>query len=175
MRIVVLTCLTHFICWCHLAWLERDRCSPAVRCVVCMSLSCLLECGGFIRAELSLHWILIYYCKSHLFRKWHLAPSRFNDIIHEGMFFSHSHFLLCPLEHSNTDHHWFQPPDFIWTFDTALYRSFLSRWSICASFVVFRTEPPTFPSSSFKLRAIESHWSLAVYNGVSTWQNHLKS
>ncbi len=69
MRIVVLTCLTHFICWCHLAWLERDRCSPAVRCVVCMSLSCLLECGGFIRAELSLHWILIYYCKSLSFPK----------------------------------------------------------------------------------------------------------
>lgn len=128
----------------------------------------------FIRAEI-VHWMLIYYCKSHLLRKWHLASSRFNDIIHKGMFFSHSHFLLCPLEHSNTDHHWFQPPDFIWTFDTGLYRSFLSRWSICASFVVFRTEPPTFPSSSFKLRAIERHWLVAVCvqnacNGVSTWQ-----
>lgn len=124
--------------------------------------SCLLECRVFITAEI-VHWLLIYYCKKPSSEK---VASRFSPVsmtsFIKDVFFSHSHFLLCPLEHSNTDHHWFRPPDFIWTSDTGLYRSFLSCWSICASFVGFQTEPPAFPSSSFNLRATGRHWSLSV-------------
>lgn len=79
MRIVVLACLTHFAGWCHLAWLPRNGCFP-IPCA--FRSSCLLEC----RAEI-VHWVPIYYCKSHLLQMCHLTPSRFNDIIHKRRVF----------------------------------------------------------------------------------------